>query len=433
MPSCRLLVLLIRSVLSSTSLSTCHFSITASHLLTSRIPRSFAQSLHVVSEPAGHEVARLSRPDPGSSRPGIGLGSGRHKPFKQIRLNADQVAVADDIVTTAAHRLADFRMTVETSDDRKAIDAAISGLDDLSTALRSGDTSFLAGNRRAAMKMIKLTIIDEGTGDKLPTFLNPESFVAIRRQPKYHRTVIAFSGDGATYVLVTQTPKAIFKLIDQAQDMSAPDNGLYDTSHDKAFKDLEAAFDRDFDDHLAFAEYDKYVAAQQAPGITEDMSAFLGEVRAGIIDSIRGLRVTSRTQHPNGRCSITLAGSTHDLRNVQVGDDVDILPGRIAPVTAADLELLLEFEEESADRDGEIWMEGEPVARLIALGWIVALQEGRVLDAAEYLAVDLASSNTMIFMGITKLGASVLQFGSKPVSPPEEAALARMNSRGEVA
>ncbi|WEJ35108.1 hypothetical protein [Devosia sp. SD17-2] len=169
MPSCRLLVLLIRSVLSSTSLSTCHFSITASHLLTSRIPRSFAQSLHVVSEPAGHEVARLSRPDPGSSRPGIGLGSGRHKPFKQIRLNADQVAVADDIVTTAAHRLADFRMTVETSDDRKAIDAAISGLDDLSTALRSGDTSFLAGNRRAAMKMIKLTIIDEG---KWPTILD---------------------------------------------------------------------------------------------------------------------------------------------------------------------------------------------------------------------------------------------------------------------
>lgn len=78
-------------------------------------------------------------------RHGIALVSARHKPFKQIRLNADQVASADAIVTTAAHRHTDFRMTVETSDDRLAIDAAISGLDDLSTALRSGDTSFLAG------------------------------------------------------------------------------------------------------------------------------------------------------------------------------------------------------------------------------------------------------------------------------------------------
>lgn len=277
------------------------------------------------------------------------------------------------------------------------------------------------------MKMIKLTQIDEDTGSKQQAFFNPETFARIVRNTEERWTEIYVNGTDFAYV--TQTPKAIFKLIAQAQDMSAPDAGFYDTSHDKAWKELEASFDRDFDDHLAFAEHDKQVAAQQAPGITEDMSAFLGEVRAGIIDSIRGLRVTARSQHPNGRCSITLAGAAHDLRNIQVGDDVDILPGRIEPVTTADLELLLEFEEESADRDGEIWMEGKPVARLIELGWIVALQDGRTLDADEYLAIDLESSKTMIFMGITKLGASVLGFGNKPVSPPEEAALARLNAR----
>lgn len=173
------------------------------------------------------------------------------------------------------------------------------------------------------MRMIKLTQIDELSGTKSQVYLNPESFVAVRRETSYRWTVVTFSQN---YILVTQTPKAIFKLIAPAQDMSAPDAGLYDTSHAKAFDELEASFDRDFDDHLTFAEYDK--------DVLDGVSFGQGKVIqiSDVTASGRRLAycaVVARSEQPDGHVCLSLQGKQAELSCVHVGDLVEsVQPGR---------------------------------------------------------------------------------------------------------
>lgn len=161
--------------------------------------------------------------------------------------------------------------------------------------------------------------------------------------------MITLSHEGTNYVVVSQTPAKIFKLISEAQDMSASDASLYSLHGDLT-------------------------------GVDELLA------------------------------------------------DVELAPGKSAHVPAdmsGDLALLIQFEDEGRDRDGEVWMQPKPIACLIDLGWIVAVRDGRTLDAAQYLARDFDSDarhGSMVFLAVTKAGEVVLE--QLAAQAPEEDALA---------
>ncbi len=298
------------------------------------------------------------------------------------------------------------------------------------------------------MKMIKLTLITEETGAKSQAFLNPETFVAVQRNTKARWTVITLTRDGTNYALATQTPKTIFKLIAQAQDMSAPDVGLYDTTFDKAFDELVASFDRSDDDSRAFAEYDKDVL---------DGIAFEQGKAIQISDVTVTAKVASVSSLPNGTRKLVLQGDAPGLGHVQAGDEVQVitvseriekylrsqrqkqerdqlvaaglLPAdcKVNPSVRTpedigdDIRLLIEFH----DADDHLDLGAAEMARLVELGWIVVMHEGIVLDADEVAAFD--SETATAFLGMTKAGFAMLD---QVMPSPEEAALDRLNARG---